>query len=210
MAVTAVEPSQSLPAVTTSGEGEGTVAPEPADQDLTQVAPDAISGPTTTPRSRRVHWAVFISLVLGVVLADQLVKAWIVANFDVNVANPILGDYLRIWLSHNTGALFGMFPDQAIIFAFFSSIVMGVIVWYESRAGQSLIVSIALGLLLGGAIGNLLDRLRFNYVVDFMDLGIGTWRWYTFNVADAAISASVVLLFVLALVPGLAESPRDA
>ncbi len=87
---------------------------------------------------------------------------------------------------------------------------MGVIVWYESRAGQSLIVSIALGLLLGGAIGNLLDRLRFNYVVDFMDLGIGTWRWYTFNVADAAISASVVLLFVLALVPGLAESPRDA
>jgi signal peptidase II len=55
-------------------------------------------------------------------------------------------------------------------------------------------LTVALGLLLGGAIGNLLDRLRFGHVVDFVDMGIGSTRWYTWNVADAAISIAIVLL----------------
>jgi len=60
-------------------------------------------------------------------------------------------------------------------------------------------MSVALGLLLGGAVGNLIDRFRFGYVLDFVDLGIGALRWYTFNVADAAISASILLLLLTAV-----------
>jgi len=73
-------------------------------------------------------------------------------------------------------------------------------------------MSIALGLLLGGAIGNLVDRLRIGYVVDFIDIGIGSWRFYTFNLADSAISLAIVLLIGAALFPvltRLGERPTD-
>jgi signal peptidase II len=67
-------------------------------------------------------------------------------------------------------------------------------------------LSITLGLLLGGALGNLIDRVRLGYVVDFVDAGIGSLRWYTFNVADASISCAIVLLLIVALRP----TPRPA
>jgi signal peptidase II len=82
--------------------------------------------------------------------------------------------------------------------------VIGLIVVYQRQVGSSLYLSIALGLLLGGALGNVTDRLRLGYVVDFVDIGIGDLRWYTFNVADAAISLSIVMLIGAALIPSLA------
>ncbi|HET9681993.1 MAG TPA: signal peptidase II, partial [Candidatus Limnocylindrales bacterium] len=66
---------------------------------------------------------------------------------------------------------------------------------------------LALAFVSAGAVGNLIDRLRYGFVVDFVDAGIGNVRWYTFNVADTAISASIVLLLVLAVWPGLRRSP---
>ena len=81
--------------------------------------------------------------------------------------------------------------------------VIGLIVFYHGRAGGSSYMTITLGLLLGGAIGNMLDRLRLGYVVDFIDIGIGDFRWYTFNVADAAISLSIVMLIGAAFIPAL-------
>lgn len=152
-------------------------------------------------RAGRSRLALFTGLAIGIAVVDQLLKAWIVANFEVNRVVPIWGEFARIAVTHNTGAIFGMFRDQAPIFALFSLGVIGLIVWYESRVGGSLLATLALGLLLGGALGNLADRLRLGYVVDFVDLGIGTWRWYTFNVADMAISASIVLLLLMAIWP---------
>jgi signal peptidase II len=158
----------------------------------------------------RSRWLLFFGLAAAILVVDQITKAWIVSHYEVGVAVPVVGDSVRIWLSHNNGALFGLFRDQALIFAAFSFGVIGIIVWYESRAGRSVLVTVALGMLLGGALGNLADRLRLGYVIDFMDIGIGTWRWYTFNVADAAISGSVVLLLLVAVVPSLAGVARDA
>jgi signal peptidase II len=71
-------------------------------------------------------------------------------------------------------------------------------------------MTLTLGLLLGGAVGNMVDRLRLGYVVDFVDGGIGSVRWYTFNVADAAISLAILLLLFAALRPSLAEPARGA
>ena len=161
----------------------------------------ARTGLTPESRADRSRWLVFFGLAAGVLVVDQVVKAWIVANFEVDRVVPIVGEYVRIAVSHNSGALFGLFRDQAPIFALFSLGVIGLIVWYQSRAGGALFVTVALGLLLGGALGNLTDRLRLGYVVDFVDLGIGSFRWYTFNVADAAISCSILLLLVLAIRP---------
>ena len=78
--------------------------------------------------------------------------------------------------------------------AIVSLAVIGLIVAYHARVGRQRLPDGALGLLLGGAIGNMLDRLRLGYVVDFVDVGIGSTRFYTFNVADAAISLAILLL----------------
>jgi len=125
---------------------------------------------------------------------------------NVHPARPtiILGDNLRLVVSHNSGALFGLFRDQAPLFALLSVGVIGLIAWYHGRTGRSTYMTLALGLLLGGAIGNLIDRFRFGYVVDFVDAGVGNLRWYTFNVADSAISTALVLLLAVAIWPSLA------
>jgi signal peptidase II len=151
------------------------------------------------------RWILFAALAATVIVLDQLTKAWIVANVDPGRPTIILGDNLRLVVSHNTGALFGLFRDQAPLFALLSVGVIGLIAWYHGRTGRSLYMTIALGLLLGGAIGNFIDRFRLGYVVDFVDAGIGSLRWYTFNVADSAISTALVLLLAVAIWPSLAS-----
>jgi len=169
----------------------------------------------TVARSQaRNQWIVFFALAAFVIVSDQLAKAWIlgshldptglvVPNFKLGVPTSILGDTIRIWYIHNTGALFGLFADQAAVFAALSIGVVALIVWYHGHALQAngWLATLSLGLLLGGAIGNLIDRIRFGYVVDFVDMGIGTARFYTYNVADSAISVSLILLIVMALWP---------
>jgi signal peptidase II len=152
----------------------------------------------------RPRWLLFATLAIGVLVADQVTKAWVSANVTVERPIHILNDYIRLVVSHNTGGLFGMFRDLAPVFALASVCVIGLIVLYHARSGRSLVMTTALGLLLGGALGNLFDRLRLGYVLDFVDAGIGDLRWYTFNVADAAISTALLLLVLVALRPSLA------
>jgi signal peptidase II len=154
---------------------------------------------------REAHWPLFVGLAATVIVLDQLTKAWILANLEVGRPIEIVGDLLRLSLSHNTGALFGLFRDSAPLFALFSIGVIGLILVYQARAGRNLYATVALGLLFGGAIGNLTDRIRLGYVVDFVDAGLGTLRWYDFNVADASISCAILLLVVLAIWPKLGE-----
>jgi len=154
---------------------------------------------------RRANWSVFVGLSGTIVVLDQLTKAWLQSNFAPGQVVEVLGNTVRLVFGQNSGALFGLFRDQAPLFALASLGVVGLIVAYHGRAGRSLYLSISLGLLLGGAIGNLIDRLRLGYVVDFVDVGIGTLRFYTFNLADAAISTAIALLLAVAIVPSLAR-----
>jgi signal peptidase II len=155
----------------------------------------------------RPIWPLFVGLAVAIVVADQLTKAWLTSWLAPGASVSVVGDYLRLVHSQNNGALFGLFRESAVLFGIVSIGVIGLIVAYHARSGRSAYMSIALGLLLGGALGNLADRFRLGYVVDFVDAGIGTVRWYTFNVADSAISLSIVLLLLAALRPALAE-PR--
>lgn len=153
----------------------------------------------TRPAAReRARWPIFLGLAAIVVVLDQLTKAWLVSFLAPGERIEVLGDYLRLVHSQNSGALFGLFRDQAIVFAIVSVGVVGAIVWFHRTSGRNTLLSVALGLLLGGALGNMADRFRLGYVVDFVDLGIGGFRWYTFNVADSAISGAIVLLLVSA------------
>jgi signal peptidase II len=156
----------------------------------------------TSPIARpRPAWLLFAGLATVVLVADQLAKAWIVGNIAPGQVVDVVGSLVRLIFSRNNGALFGLFGSSATLFAIGSLAVLGLIVWYHARTPRSLLLSIALGLLLGGALGNLIDRLRLGYVVDFVDMGIGTLRFFTFNVGDSAISTAILLLLFLALRP---------
>ena len=159
---------------------------------------------------RNGRWALFVGIAALVVTADQVSKAWVDPNFReawtrTPVAGyadptPVLGDYVRIAKSYNEGGLFGLFGNAAPVLAVASLLVIGLILLYQARQGVgSRLLTLALGLLLGGAIGNFIDRVRVGHVIDFVDMGVGTLRWYTFNVADAAISTSIVVLLAIGL-----------
>jgi signal peptidase II len=150
------------------------------------------------------HWIAFFGIATAVIVADQLSKAWIIANFTFGVPVDVIGEWLRILYVKNSGALFGLFRDQALLFGALSLGVMALIVWYHGRAvaGSGWLATVALGLLLGGAVGNFIDRARLGHVVDFVDMGFpGGWRFYTWNVADAAITISILLLLLMAILP---------
>ena len=158
----------------------------------------------------RGRWWLFGLIALAVIVADQVSKLWIDASFapasvhplpGANQPTQVIGDFVRIAKAYNSGGIFGLFGNTALILALSSTVVIALIVVYQWREGLRgpLLLTVALGLLLGGAIGNFLDRVRLGAVIDFVDMGIGEWRWYTFNVADAAISTALLLFILLAL-----------
>jgi len=154
----------------------------------------------------RPHWLLFFGLAATVVVLDQLSKAWIVANVSPGETVGLIGSYLRLIYSENDGGLFGLFKGNALLFAGVSIVVVGLIVAFHRWSSPSRSTSIALGLLLGGAVGNLVDRIRDGFVIDFVDMGVGDIRFYTYNVADAAITTAIVALIVLALFPAVGEA----
>jgi signal peptidase II len=165
--------------------------------------------PVAPATAGRPLWLPFVGLAAAIVVADQVTKAWITATLRPDGVIRIVGDSLRLIYTENNGALFGMFRGQALPFAILSLAVIGLIVAYHGRSGRSPYMTVALGLLLGGAVGNAIDRLRFGHVVDFVDAGLGGLRFYTFNVADSCISLAIVLLLLLAVRPSLAGQPGD-
>jgi signal peptidase II len=176
---------------------------------VTEVRREVIGAPATGAASAegatRPSWPIFLGLAALIVVLDQLTKAWLVSFLAPGQSVNVVGDYVRLVHSQNNGGLFGLFGGQAVVFGLVSIVVIALIVAYHARAGGGRYLSITLGLLLGGALGNLVDRLRLGYVVDFVDAGLGDLRWYTFNVADAGISFSLLLLLAASIWPQVAR-----
>ncbi|CAN5568480.1 signal peptidase II [soil metagenome] len=165
----------------------------------------------------RRRWLAFAGLAAIAIIADQLTKAWVAAN--LGPGRPpveVIGEFVRIIHGQNRGGIFGLFGDSATLLGLASTVVIALIVVYMAREGtrSHWLLTIALGLLLGGAVGNLFDRLRLGYVIDWVDMGVGDLRWFTFNVADAAISCSLLLLVLIALfgdrLPARDGAPAEA
>lgn len=135
-------------------------------------------------------------IVLGI---DQASKHWIRSNLAYGQSwsiIPALDGFLNITYIHNSGAAFGILPQANLMFIIVAIIVVAVmVVYYLYLPPGGFLVRASLGLQLGGALGNLIDRLRYGYVTDFVDIGISpTLRWSTFNVADACIVTGVFIL----------------
>jgi signal peptidase II len=167
---------------------------------------------------RRIAILAFVAIALVIAVSDQLVKQWVVGNFTLDTPSPVIGDWLRIDYIHNRGGLFGLFQGSYLFFALVTVIVAAVLTGLEIGSGwRSWLVTITLGLLLGGAIGNFIDRITLGYVVDFADIGIGSWRFYIFNIADSAVTVAITLMlgiwivgpFLGLHVDGLMRSSQD-
>lgn len=151
---------------------------------------------TNAARRPSILWFWLTAIVL--LAADLVSKAIVTA--EMPIAGPyvhVIDDLFRLRHIRNSGGLFGLFPGNAIYFAGVSAVAVAVIVMvvYRSRERERL-QQVALGLVLGGALGNFHDRIRFHEVVDFLDVGIGTHRWPTFNVADSGVTVGVSVLVV--------------
>jgi len=138
-------------------------------------------------------------LAILILVVDQLTKAWILDGLSLREVGQVLvwPPLLNFSYVENTGVSFGLFGGGGArwVLAIFSILVAGVLSWWALKAERRLL-AVAIGLVIGGAIGNVIDRIRFGYVVDFVDVsGIGFFPW-VFNVADSAITIGVLLLIL--------------
>jgi len=152
-------------------------------------------------RAKKLAWRTLLIVIVAVivVIGDQLSQSWVTGH-PLNESIAKIG-FIRIIHIQNTGSAFGLFPGQMPVIRLVASVVvlflLTAAVWiYRKQPG--LVTwwnTVAFGLVMGGAVGNLIDRFRFGYVVDFIDVGF----WPTFNVADSGISIGAVM-FVITLV----------
>lgn len=148
--------------------------------------------------------AAFGLTALTVLVVDRSSKEWIASLLSTGSPIELLGSSVRLIRSENRGGLFGLFQGSAPLLALLSIGVILLLIFLHEREGGSRpsLMTLTTGLLVGGAIGNLFDRLANGFVFDFIDLGVGSARFWTFNVADMAISLGILLLLVQSLYAG--------
>lgn len=147
-----------------------------------------------------VYWAFFFIVIALTLLIDQVTKTWIVNNmmmYETRVPIPALGDFFRITRSFNTGAAFGIFADASDIFLVIAVVVVVVMLFFYPRIphGQWLL-RFGMGLIVGGALGNAIDRMVYGHVVDFINYRIPNVLSNVSNLADHAITGGVILILI--------------
>ncbi len=138
------------------------------------------------------------------VIADQASKVWAVANIAEHTSQSVLGEFLMFSLVYNEGGAMGTRLGPSGYYLGMALLILPLVFFYIYRNREVPAISIPLGLIAGGAIGNLIDRIRLGRVVDFIDvdffdISLGDFhlfRWWTFNIADAAISCAIVYLLI--------------
>lgn len=152
--------------------------------------------------SHFLHWSLLFGIALGIILLDQLTKSLVVANLSLYerwIPIDALSRFFSITYTRNTGMAFGFFQSGSLFFLALAVIASVAIIYYYRQIPTSAwLVRIALGLQLGGAVGNAIDRLFRGYVVDFIHLYYEPhFDWPIFNIADSCIVVGVLLLVVI-------------
>ena len=142
-----------------------------------------------------------LAAAIAVVVLDQLSKAAVRGYFAGHVAgeHEQVTPFFNIVLIYNRGMSFGLFNGagglNALLFSLVAAAIVTVLIYWLSRV-ESPLLAVAIGLIIGGAIGNVIDRIRLGAVVDFLDFHIGSWHWPAFNVADSAICVGVAVMLL--------------
>jgi signal peptidase II len=143
-----------------------------------------------------------LGIVAAIVVADQLVKAAVRARLELHESIPVIADFFSLTRVHNTGAAFGMlngvdFPFKTAVLAVVAAVALaGLVLYAASLPADQRLGRAGLAFIVGGAAGNLIDRIAAGYVVDFFDFYWGGWHFWAFNVADVAINVGVGLMIL--------------
>ena len=153
------------------------------------------------PSVSGINKTVFLLAVVGIIVAiDYATKMWAMSSLTLGYPVPVLGEFFRFTYTHNPGAAFGInIGEHSRLFFLVLSLVALVVLGFIYRATPTSdrLRLLAIALVSAGAVGNIIDRLRFEAgVVDFLDVGIGSHRWPIFNVADMAVSIGAILLLI--------------
>jgi len=140
-----------------------------------------------------------LALALGVVVLDQVTKAVVVARIPLHTTIHVIPGFFDLTHLKNVGTAFGLLntpgPSRALVVTALAALVFaGVLVWAWKTPPEERLLSTALALVAGGAVGNLIDRVRIQCVTDFLRFYVSRWEWPSFNVADSAISVGVLLI----------------
>ena len=155
---------------------------------------------------RILAYRVLLLLALGLFVLDQLTKLWIAAHLpygtygEASGAIPIIRGFFYLVHQGNTGAAWSMFTGRSMLLAVLAAgTLIAIFLWRHSLGLRDRSAQICFGLLCGGIIGNLTDRLVHGHVIDFIDLHFGSYVYPTFNVADSGICVGVILYLLLSL-----------
>lgn len=145
----------------------------------------------------------FFLIMVLVAVSDQLTKFWILQQFQLHESLSVVPGFFNLTLLYNSGAAFGILSGlpllwRQVFFIGISSIALTALIVMQYKLGpRHALYAVSFGLISGGALGNVLDRLRLGAVVDFLDFYIGKYHWPAFNVADSGISVGIVLFILL-------------
>jgi len=147
--------------------------------------------------SRRIVLIALVAVVVFVV--DRVTKAIVESSLPVGTSVDVVGQWIRISHVTNSGAAFGLLPERTTLLSILSvGAVVAIVYYYRRLAADSRLIAATLGMQLGGALGNLVDRIGQGYVVDFVDVGIpGGVRFWSFNVADSSIVVGIIAVTAL-------------
>lgn len=139
-------------------------------------------------------------LAVLVMILDQGTKYWANTHLEYGIGLPIIENYFNLTLLYNDGAAFSILSDQQgwqkIFLLTVSSLAVLTITIWLCIGKMNLWLTNGLGLILGGALGNLIDRALYGYVIDFLDFYVQSWHWPAFNIADSAITVGAFLLII--------------
>lgn len=149
----------------------------------------------------------YYGIALFVFIVDLISKKLIATRLEIGEQISVIGNFFLITSHRNRGAAFGILQEQRIFFILITLIIVGAIVWYMQsiRDSKRAVLLTGLGLVMGGAVGNFLDRLLYGEVVDFFQLNFGSYTFPIFNVADSAICCGVVLIIIDTLLSAKTE-----
>jgi signal peptidase II len=140
---------------------------------------------------------ILLVTAVTILVADQLTKALVVANLAIGEKARLLGDLVQVWHAQNRGAAFSLFQGGTVVFLIVSVLSIGMVAYFHrSLRDRTPWLHVVLGSVLGGTLGNFIDRLRQGSVTDWLSIGIGDTRWPTFNVADSSVVIGIGILVV--------------
>jgi signal peptidase II len=165
---------------------------------MTDTAVEGSPALAATPDEARRKIALYVGTVGGVIVLDQLTKLLVLRTLRPYSPVEVLGDFFRLTFIYNTGAAFGLHLGEASRWVFMALAAVAVVVLWMMFRGtpwRDRARLVAIASVTGGAIGNVVDRVRSSRgVIDFLDFGVGEYRWPVFNVADIAVTVGALLL----------------